>query len=54
MEGRIYNVGWSYALPYIPFTDISGDMTFPVNSYTDTVERTDQQNFYHVEIRLLQ
>ncbi len=51
-EGRIYNVSWTPNLIYTSFTDISGDFPHLINSYTDMVERTDQQNFYHVDVRL--
>ncbi len=52
VEGRIYNIGWSSGLLFPPFSDISGDLPFSVNSYTDTVDRTSLQNFYYVEVRL--
>ncbi|MCF7864709.1 MAG: hypothetical protein K9L89_07965 [Kiritimatiellales bacterium] len=52
VAGRIYNVDWSQNLPYIPFTNISGDLPYPANSYTDSVDRTDLQNFYRVDVRL--
>ena len=52
VEGRIYNIGWSDSLIYSPFSDISGDLPYSVNVYTDMVERAGQQNFYHVNVRL--
>lgn len=52
VEGRIYNIGWSHSLVIDPFDDISGDLPYPAGSYTDTVERTDLQNFYRVDVRL--
>ncbi len=52
VAGRIYNVSWSHGLIITPFTDISGDLPHPANSYTDAVERIDFQNFYRVDVRL--
>ena len=54
VEGRIYNVLWTDNLLYTPFTNnnLSGDLPYPANSYTDTSERTAIQNFYRVDVRL--
>jgi hypothetical protein len=55
VEGRIYNVMWSDNLQYEPFADndISGDLPYPANSYTDTNEtRTGQSQFYRLGVRL--
>lgn len=52
VEGRIYNVNWNNSLLIGAFTNISGDLPYPANSYTDTVERADGQNFYRIGVRL--
>jgi len=54
VEGRLYSVGYSGDLIYSGFDGITGAINLPhtQNSYTDTVERTSLQNFYHVEVRL--
>lgn len=50
VAGRVYNVGWSDDLT-APFIDISGNLPFPASSYTDTVYRAGEQQFYRIEIR---
>lgn len=52
VAGRTYRVDWNSDLIYQSFSNISGNLPYPLNSYTDTVERADQQNFYHVEVWL--
>ncbi|VGO21822.1 Serine protease AprX [Pontiella sulfatireligans] len=54
MPGRIYNVYWTYHLIYLPFVNISGDLYSPVNSYTDTVERTSWRagQYYRIDVQL--
>jgi hypothetical protein len=52
VSGRIYRVLWSDNLVYTPFSDISGDLPFPISSYTDTLNRASSQNFYQIEVRL--
>ncbi len=52
VAGRIYSIGWSDGLIFPPFSDISGELPFSVNRYTDSVERTSLQNFYQVDVRL--
>lgn len=53
VEGRIYNVGWSGDLISPAFTsNYSADLPYPANSYTDTVERAGEKNFYRVDVRL--
>ncbi len=54
VAGRIYNVSWSPNLIITPFANISGDIPSPANSYTDTVERINFQNFYRVDVRLVE
>jgi len=53
-EGRLYSIGYSDNLILSGFNGVAGATNLPYtqNSYTDTVERTSQQNFYHVEVRL--
>lgn len=52
VPGRVYNVGWSYNLQYVPFTPISGDIRWPLNSYTDTVDRIGDGSMYRLDVRL--
>lgn len=52
MAGRVYNVSWTYGISVIPFTDISGDLPHTINSFTDTEERPNAQNFYRVDVRM--
>ena len=52
VEGRIYNIEWSDHLQVVPFSSISGDLPYPANSYTDSVERTGPQQFYLIDVRL--
>ena len=54
LEGRLYTIGYTDNLIYSGFGGIAGAIDLPhtQNSYTDTVERTSQQNFYHVDVRL--
>jgi hypothetical protein len=53
VTGRVYNVGWIDNLTNPAFTNnYSADLPYPANSYTDTVERTSEQNFYRVDVRL--
>jgi len=52
VTGRIYNVDWNDDLQYGSFTNISGDLPYPANSYTDRVEQTGNQNFYRLDVRL--
>jgi hypothetical protein len=50
VSGRVYKVNWSDQLT-TTFTNISGDLPYPVGSYTDTVERAGSQQFYRIEVR---
>jgi len=54
VEGRVYNLFWSDNLTFNPFANhnISGDLPYPVGSYTDAVPRTAPQNFYRIDVRL--
>lgn len=54
VEGRVYNVLWSDNLMYSAFTNhnLSGDLPYPANSYTDSVEHVGGQSFYRVDVRL--
>jgi len=54
VEGRVYNVLWTDNLVYTPFANhnLSGDLPYPVNSFTDTVDHAAGQNFYRVDVRL--
>ncbi|WP_233231660.1 S8 family serine peptidase [Tichowtungia aerotolerans] len=52
VEGRVYNVDLNNSLLLGSFTNISGDLPYPANSYTDRVERTDEQIFYRIGVRL--
>lgn len=50
--GRIYNVQWSSNLLSNPFSDISGNLAYPANSFTDTVMRAGSQQFYRIDVQL--
>ncbi|MDZ8118371.1 S8 family serine peptidase [Pontiella agarivorans] len=52
LPGRIYRVYWTYHLQYVPFELISGEIRWPVNSYTDTVERIGNAALYRIDVRL--
>jgi hypothetical protein len=54
VEGRTYNVLWSSSLQFISFAEhpISGDLPYPINSYTDEVLRASDENFYRVDVKL--
>ncbi len=52
LMGRIYTVMWNADLVYGSFSNISGDLPYPAGSYTDTVERVGNGQFYRVEVRL--
>lgn len=54
VEGRIYNVLWSDNLLFNTFTnnDLSGDLPYPANSYTDTVNHVSDSSFYRIDVRL--
>jgi hypothetical protein len=52
VPGRVYRVYWSYNLIYLPFTQLPGEIHWPVNSYTDLVERAGNQGFYYIDVRL--
>ncbi len=56
VAGRIYDVSWSPNLIITPFDPLpfGADLLYPVNSYTDTVERAGRQNFYRVDVRLVE
>lgn len=54
VEGRIYDVGWSDGLVISPFTVIGENLPDTQSSYTDTVERAGLQNFYRVDVRLVE
>lgn len=52
IPGRIYNVSWTYHLVYLPFADVSGDLRWPVNSFTDSVDRVGNAGLYKLEVRM--
>ncbi len=52
VTGRVYRVSWSTSMGYSTFTNISGDLPYPANSYTDTVERAGPNQFYKLQVRL--
>jgi len=51
LAGRVYGVNWADSLTN-SFTNISGDLPYPVGSYTDTVERAGSQHFYRIDVKL--
>lgn len=51
ISGRVYTVSWSADLTHA-FTNIAGPLYYPINSYTDTVYRADDQIFYRIGVEL--
>lgn len=53
VPGRLYSVGWTYNLVYVPFENniLASNLAHTINSYTDTVQRAQQQIFYRVEVK---
>ncbi len=52
LPGRVYNVSWTYHLLYVPFNDVSGEIRWPANSYTDTVDRIGNASLYRIDVRM--
>ncbi len=52
LPGRLYRIHWTYSLQYVPFEPISGILPWPVNSYTDAVDRVGDPGFYRIDVRL--
>lgn len=52
VAGRVYGVAWSDDLSGSAFSNLVDGLVHPQNSYTDTVERAGQQNFYRVDVQL--
>ena len=50
VEGRSYQVLKSSNLFFDEFSPISSILPYPVNRYTDSVERTEAQLFYQIEV----
>jgi len=48
----VYNVSWTYHLLYVPFNDVSGEIRWPANSYTDTVDRIGNASLYRIDVRM--
>jgi hypothetical protein len=44
------SVRWTTNLVDMPFTDLSGSLAYPLNSYTDTVHSAEGECFYKVEL----
>jgi hypothetical protein len=51
ITGRMYGVNWAGNLTNA-FTNISGFLPYPADSYTDTVERIGPQHFYRIDVQL--
>ena len=51
VDNKIYNVLINNDLRFGEFSNISGDLPFPVNSYTDSVQRTENRQYYKLEVR---
>jgi hypothetical protein len=51
VAGRIYSVSWTDDLTS-GFSVIADNMSYPQNSYTDTVERAAFGNYYRIHVRL--
>ncbi|VGO16742.1 C5a peptidase [Pontiella desulfatans] len=52
MPGRVYNVYWTYHLKYLPFSNISGELRWPINSFTDSVEHVGFGQYYKIDVRM--
>ena len=52
VEGRVYSVRASENLAVLPFSDLSGDLLYPANSYTTSVGAAEAGKFYRVDVRL--
>lgn len=50
--GRVYNVVGAPDLLSGSYSDLSGDLPYPVDSYTTTVQNAVQQQYYRVNVRL--
>jgi hypothetical protein len=51
VTGRTYSIEWTDELAE-GFTNLHDNLAYPVNSYTDSVERVSDQNFYRIKARL--
>ena len=51
VDNKIYNVFINNDLRFGEFSNISGDLPYPVNSYTDSVQRTENRQYYKLEVR---
>ncbi|RLA43436.1 MAG: hypothetical protein DRQ97_12785 [Gammaproteobacteria bacterium] len=51
VTGRVYSVDWTDDLT-AGFTNIQDNLAYPANSYTDDVERVNNQNFYRISVLL--
>ena len=51
VENRIYNVYYTDNLKFSPFVDISGDLSYPVESFLDNRTKTNNYHFYKLEVR---
>ena len=51
IENRIYNVYYTDNLKFSPFVDISGDLSYPVESFLDNRTKTNNYHFYKLEVR---
>lgn len=45
-------VKWSTNLVSMPFTNLSANLAYPLNSYTDTVHGAEDKCFYEVDVRM--
>ncbi len=52
VTGRVYGISWAPQMTN-SFTNISGQLPYPAGSYTDTVERSDPNRFYKIDVQLL-
>ena len=51
VDNRIYNVLINNNLIFGDFNNLSGDLPYPINSYTDVVQRTGNVHYYKLEVR---
>jgi len=52
VTNRIYNISRSDSLLTGTFTNISGDLPYPINTYTDSLERVGRDIFYQIDVKL--
>ena len=52
-EGRVYQIGWTTNLLTTPFAPIETGLYYPAGSFTDSVYRAENQQYYRVGVELV-